>query len=84
MSLPRIASVINSLESKKLIEKMNDREDKRKTIIYITPTGKEMILKKKEETINKMEKIIEKLDEEDIEEYIKLAEKIGNIIKEVG
>ena len=63
---------------------MNDKDDKRKTIIYITPTGKELVLKKKEEAINKMEKIIERLDEEDIEEYIKLAEKIGNIIKEVG
>ena len=83
VSLPRIASVINSLESKKLIEKMNAKDDKRKTIIYITPNGKELVVNKKEEAISKMEKIIERLDEEDIEMYIRLAKKIGKIMEEI-
>ena len=39
VSLPRIASVVNSLESKKLIEKTIDSEDKRKTVIRITKRG---------------------------------------------
>ncbi len=83
VSLPRVASVVNSLESKKLIEKMVDSEDKRKTVIYITKNGKELVLAKKEEAINKITKIIEKLNEEDINEYIRLSKKIGKIVDEM-
>lgn len=83
VSLPRVASVLNSLEAKKLISKMTDSEDKRKTIVNITKVGKELVLNKKEEAINKLAKIIEKLDEDDINEYIRLAKKIGKIMEEM-
>ena len=83
VSLPRIASLLNSLESKKLVEKLTDKEDKRKTIVNITAVGKELVLSKKEEAINRITKVIEKLDEEDINEYIRLAKKIGKIMEEM-
>ncbi|MGN0993020.1 MAG: MarR family winged helix-turn-helix transcriptional regulator, partial [Bacilli bacterium] len=65
VSLPRVVSLLNSLESKNLVEKLIDREDKRKTIVNITDVGKELVLSKKEEAINRITKVIEKLDEED-------------------
>lgn len=83
VSLPRIASVINSLESKKLIEKVTDSVDKRKTIVYITKLGKELVLSKKNEAVEKIAKIIEKLNEEEINQYIQLANKIGKILEEM-
>ena len=83
VSLPRITSLLNSLESKKLVEKLTDKEDKRKTIVNITAVGKELVLSKKEEAINRITKVIEKLDEEDINEYIRLAKKIGKIMEEM-
>lgn len=83
VSMPRIVSILNSLESKKLIEKAADKEDKRKTIINITKNGKELVLEKREEAINKITKVIEKLDEEDINQYIRLAKKIGKIMEEM-
>ncbi len=83
VSLPRIASVLNSLELKKLIKKTTASDDKRKTIVNITKTGEELLLNKKEEAINNIAKIIEKLDEEDINEYIRLAKKIGKIMDEM-
>lgn len=82
VSLPRIAMLLNSLESKKLIKKTSDKKDKRKTIINITKQGKEFVLRKKDEAINKIAKIVEKLDEEDINLYIKLANKIEKIVQE--
>lgn len=81
--MPRIASLLNSLESKNLVKKLTDREDKRKTIVNITDVGRELVLSKKEEAINKITKVIEKLDEEDINEYIRLAKKIGKIMEEM-
>lgn len=83
VSLPRITSVLNSLELKKLIQKSISNEDKRKTIVNITMIGKEIVLSKKQEAIEKITKIIEKLDEDDINQYIRLTKKIGNIMEEV-
>lgn len=83
VSLPRIASVLNSLESKKLISKVTDSEDKRKTIVNITDVGRKLVLSKKEEAIGKITKIVEKLDEKDIDEYIRLAKKIEKIMEEM-
>ena len=83
VSLPRVASLLNSLESKKLVRKLTDKEDKRKTIVNITEVGRNLVLAKKEESINKLTRVIEKLDEEDINQYIKLAQKIGKIMDEM-
>lgn len=83
VSLPRTIAILNTLESKKLIKKVIDSEDKRKTIVNITDVGKKLVLSKKEEGIDKIAKVIEKLDEEDINEYIRLAKKIGKIIEEM-
>lgn len=83
VSLPRITSVLNSLETKKWVEKNVNIEDKRKTIVNITAIGRMMVLSKKQEAIEKIEKIIDKLDEEDINQYIRLSKKIGKIMEEV-
>ena len=83
VSLPRVASLLNSLESKKLVKKLTDKEDKRKTIVNITEVGRNLVLTKKEESIEKLTRVIEKLDEEDINQYIKLAQKIGKIMDEM-
>lgn len=83
VSLPRITSVLNSLETKKLIEKNVDKEDKRKTVVNITSMGKELVFSKKEEAVGRISKIVEKLDEKDINEYIRISKKIGEIMDEV-
>lgn len=59
---------------------MTDKEDKRKTIINITEQGRNLVLAKKEEAIEKIAKIVEELDEKDINEYIRLAKKISIIM----
>lgn len=83
VSLPRIASILNSLESKKLVEKTTDNVDKRKTVVHITEVGKELVLSKKREAINKITRIMEKLDEEDINQYIRISKKIEKVMGEI-
>ena len=83
VSLPRIASILNSLESKKLVEKTADNVDKRKTVVHITEVGKELVLSKKREAINKITRIMEKLDEEDVNQYIRISKKIEKVMGEI-
>lgn len=81
VSMPRVLSILNSLESKKLISKKKCQQDKRKSILYITSLGKEMILQERDSTINQLTKIIEKLEEKEIDEYIRIVKKIGTILE---
>ena len=83
VSLPRITSVLNSLEAKKLVNKRIDSQDKRKTIIYITDMGRKIVLEKKQEAVENIAKIMEKLDKKDIDEYIRITQKIGIIMEEM-
>lgn len=82
VSLPRITSVLNSLESKNLVVKKIDGEDKRKSVVEITAQGKLVVENKKEDTINCLTNIFDKLDEDETATYIKLSEKILNTIIE--
>lgn len=83
VSLPRIATVLNSLESKNLIKKRTDVNDKRKTIVEITEKGKSAILLKKEKAINSIAKVLENLSEDEIDDYIRLTKKIVGIIDNI-
>lgn len=80
VTMPRVVSLINNLELKELIMRKSDNNDKRKSIIYITEKGKKSVLNKKEEAINSLMRIVEKLEDDEIEQYIKLTKKIGKII----
>lgn len=82
-SMPRGVSIVKSLERKKYIKKVLDKEDKRKTLLFITNQGKRFFIEKRKEAIKKISCIIEKLDEKDIDEYIRLSNKINNIVTEM-
>lgn len=83
VSMPRIASILNSLENKLLISKNIDNKDKRKTIVTITKKGKEIVENKKEEAINNLAKIMEELEENEINQYMKITQKIVGIISKI-
>lgn len=83
VSMPRITALLNSLEEKKLIAKIIDSNDKRRTIINITEKGKILMQEKKDVAINNMAKILQKLDYEDIERYIEISGKIQKIIMDI-
>ena len=83
LSLPRIASILNSLENKMLVIKKLDSEDKRKSIVEITDAGRELVDLKRKEAIGDITKVFESLNEDERNEYIRLTKKvlgtIGNL-----
>lgn len=80
VSLPRMVSILNSLEEKKLINKRIDNKDRRITIITITDKGKKLVLNKKSEAVNKIVEIMKNLSEDEINNYLETSKKISNII----
>lgn len=81
VSTARIASVLNSLETKNYIKREESLTDKRKTLVKITSEGKDLAYKTKEQIINKIAIIIQKLGYNKMLEYVKIATEIKQILK---
>lgn len=81
LSLPRIASILNSLENKKLVEKRPDNDDKRKSIVKITEEGRNVVETKRKDAIGDITKVFENLNEEERKDYIRLTRKVLDSIE---
>ena len=76
VSTGRVATVLKSLENKGMIVRNSNLTDKRRVHVFITDTGKELVHEKHLEGIARMEKVLEKLGEEDAKEFIRLIKKV--------
>lgn len=83
VSTARIANILNSLATKNYIKRTEDLIDKRKTIVEVTPTGKQLVIAEKQKIIDKIILIIEKLGKEEILDYIRITSKIKNILNDI-
>lgn len=82
VSTARIASILNSLEAKKLIKRKIGTDDKRKVVVEITTEGKEIIKKYQEEVVNKVSYIISKIGQEKAKRYFDIMLEINSIIND--
>ena len=80
VSTARVASVLNSLESKEYVTRKVDSLDKRKTLVVITEKGKELAISTKKEITDMLLKIIDEVGYDDIKEYVRILQKIRNVI----
>ena len=78
-STARIAVALKSLESKELIQRRIDKDDRRKVIVSITEEGKRIVLSERQEMRDRMVRILTELGEEDTREYIRIVERITKI-----
>ncbi len=72
----RVANALKSLERKKYIVRLDDANDRRKTIIQLTDEGKEFVKKSKEEGKKNIFSIYESLGEDDSENLIRIINKL--------
>lgn len=82
VSTARIASILNSLEEKKLIKRKIGTDDKRKVVVEITTEGKEIIKKYQEEVVNKVSYIISRIGQEKAKQYFDIMLEINSIIND--
>lgn len=82
VSTARIASILNSLEAKKLIKRKIGTDDKRKVVVEITTEGKEIIKKYQEEVVNKVSYIISRIGQEKAKQFFDIMLEINSIIND--
>ncbi len=82
VSTARIASILNSLETKKLIKRNIGVDDKRKVVVELTSKGNEIIKSYQEDIVNKVTYIISKIGQEKAKQYFDIMLEINSIINE--
>ena len=81
VSTARIAFILNNLESKKLITRDIDKEDKRKVWVSITESGSKEISLMKEEMVGCLAAVIKELGIDKLKEHVELMKKIKEIME---
>lgn len=76
VSTARIASLLNHMEEKHLIQRYADKDDSRQIIVVLTETGKQEIHRIRAEVISYVCAMLESLGPEDAEAYIRIQKKI--------
>ena len=76
VSSARIASLLNHLEKKHLIQRYVDQHDNRQIIVLLTDLGRQEISRVRSELLPEIAAMLEKLGPEDAENYIRIQKKI--------
>ena len=82
VSTARTAVILNHLEQEGLISRAQDSADNRQIIVQLSDKGLSLLEEHRREVIRYMEKILERLGEEDAREYLRLQHKLIGILSE--
>ncbi len=82
VSTSRIAGLLKRMEQSGLITRQNSSEDARRTVVEITPKGKDLINEMKEQTHEKIELLLERISREELDTYIRISHKIREVMEE--
>ncbi len=79
VSTARIATLLKKMESRTLIRRYISNEDARKTVVILTEKGRNMVRKMDNDLIEGMMKLINEIGFEDMQEFIRISNKIKTI-----
>lgn len=82
VSTARIAALLKTMEKNGLIIRQRSAEDARRTVVKITRAGIEYNERIREFIISRMELLIEKVGAEELEEFIRISDKIRDALGE--
>jgi DNA-binding MarR family transcriptional regulator len=78
-----ISQMMNSLEKKGFIERKIDTNDRRKIVVTLTQTGKDILEETKKSANNNLNKIISNLGDENTKQLINLLNQVSDISEEL-
>lgn len=76
VSTARIAVILKKMENSGFILRQTAADDARKTVVTLTKLGRAWIQKTKDQMLNRVELLLERVDKEDVWEFIRLSQKI--------
>jgi len=82
-STARIATALGALEKKGLITREMDKNDRRKIIVSITESGKEVAKGEREQLVEREARIFEAMGEKDAKEFTRLTKRYLDLSKQL-
>lgn len=82
VSTARIAALLKNMEKNGLILRERSVSDARHTVVKITQAGIDYVEKLKEQILSEMEFLVEKVGKEELEEFIRISQKIRKALEE--
>lgn len=79
VSTARIAALLKKMEKSGLITRYHSAEDARRTVVEITPAGTALIDEMNEQILIRVERLLEKISKDDIDNFIRISDKIREI-----
>lgn len=84
VSTPRITAILNKLETKQLIVRTISPEDRRNVFISLSKQGKQLVEEQLLQQQKFIQTLVERLDKEDVEAFIRVLNTLEIIIDEQG
>lgn len=75
-----VSQMLHSLEEKGFITRALSRENRRNTLVLLTPKGRELLGDEENEFNAKLDALIETIGREDIEELIAIVERLTKVL----
>ena len=82
VSTARIAALLKRMEKCGYVKRYASAEDGRRTVVKITPSGITYINDMREQTFRKIEKLLDSVSKEDLENYIRISRQIREAMEE--
>ncbi|MCU9612942.1 MarR family transcriptional regulator [Caldibacillus lycopersici] len=77
-----ISAIVNRLVEKNLMERSQDKEDRRIVVLSLTDEGKELYLKMESKIFKLVESFITQFNEKEITQFMQSYEKLAKILKD--
>lgn len=77
ISTARVAATLNSLESKGLITRRIDVDDRRRILVEVTPAGKEQVEEHFRMVLKTTENMLRYLGDDDAREYVRIMKRLS-------
>ena len=78
----RVAALLKKMEKNGLITREGSLNDGRRTVVKITGKGTDAVVRKREELLKRAELLIEKVGKKDLEDFIRISQKIRDALGE--
>lgn len=78
-----ITAIMNRLVEKNIIERVQDKNDRRVLYLTLTKEGRTLFEKTEARVFNLVESIIQQFGQEEIETFIRTYEKLANVLREM-
>lgn len=83
ISKPNLSKLVDSLENEGLITRKTHPKDRRKTVILMTETGKEITEEQYTSTTDEIAQILSTYTDEEVEKFYYHIEEITNLVQKV-